>query len=572
MKRVLIVNRGEIAVRIIRACRDLGLNSVALYSDADKDSIHATIADAAIRLSGVSPLETYLNQDEILRIAKQENVDAVHPGYGFLAENAAFAQKVIDAGVIWVGPPPKAIAELGDKVAARRVAKSVGAPLAPSFDGDFSSEEALNQFIEDVGLPVIIKAKDGGGGRGMRIVRNLEEWPRQLESAKREAKQSFGSDACFVERYLDRARHVETQCLADQHGTIAVLATRDCSIQRRQQKLIEEAPAPFLRDEQIELLRDVSKNILSTVDYVGAATCEFLIDQNGEIYFLEVNPRIQVEHPVTEEVTGVDIIAQMFKIASGETLEIDDRTSHGHAIEFRINAEDPAKGFIPTPGTLTRWRPPGGIGVRIDSGYGEGDTIPSMFDSLIGKLIVKGDTRQHALARSRRALKELSLEGVANTAHLYRYILTQEAFVTGQAEAFTIYTKWIDDFGPDLAKILVESKSTDEPQTTVQIIQPEQKAERNAEEPKTSKSLPPEAKTVAISGSDQVIVSPISAIVIEVDVQVGDDIEIGSPIAIVEAMKMEHEITSEIMGTIAQVNVNVGDSIENGDPICTLSK
>ncbi|MGH3397709.1 MAG: acetyl-CoA carboxylase biotin carboxylase subunit, partial [Streptosporangiaceae bacterium] len=441
MRKVLIANRGEIAVRIIRACRDAGLASVAVYGEQDLDALHAQMADEALALGGQTAAESYLDIRKILKAAADSGADAVHPGYGFLAENAEFAREVIAAGLTWIGPPPEAIDALGDKVSARHIAKSVGAPLAPGTDGPVASAEEAAAFAAEYGLPIAIKAAFGGGGRGLRVARTAEEITAQFESAVREAVAAFGRGECFVERYLDRPRHVETQCLADAHGSVVIVSTRDCSLQRRHQKLVEEAPAPFLTAEQDKLLRESSAAILRAAGYVGAGTCEFLIGQDGTVSFLEVNTRLQVEHPVTEEVSGIDLVRQMFRIADGEALDFADPEQRGHSIEFRINAEDPGRNFLPAPGTITAWRPPSGPGVRLDAGYAAGMTVPQAFDSLIAKLIVTGATRTEALERARRALAEFQVEGMPTVLPFHRAVVEDPAFA---GPVFGVHTRWIE--------------------------------------------------------------------------------------------------------------------------------
>ncbi|MGH3167285.1 MAG: acetyl-CoA carboxylase biotin carboxylase subunit, partial [Trebonia sp.] len=441
MRKVLIANRGEIAVRVARACRDAGLPSVAVYADPDLDALHVKVADEAYALGGSTPAETYLDIEKIIAIAKRSGADAVHPGYGFLAENAAFAQAVIDAGLTWIGPPPPAIEALGDKVRARDIARRVGAPLAPGTDGTVRSVEEIKEFAAEFGLPIAIKAAFGGGGRGLKVARTVEEIEPMYESAVREATVAFGNGECFVERYLDRPRHVETQCLADSHGNVVVISTRDCSLQRRHQKLVEEAPAPFLTDAQEKQVYDASKSILREAGYVGAGTCEFLVAVDGAISFLEVNTRLQVEHPVSEEVTGLDLVREMFRIADGEPLGYKDPPARGHSIEFRINAEDPARNVLPAPGTITAWNPPSGPGVRLDAGYVAGDTVPQAYDSLIGKLIVTGASREQALERSRRALAEFVVEGMPTVLPFHRAVVVDPAFA---GDEFSVYTRWIE--------------------------------------------------------------------------------------------------------------------------------
>ena len=443
ISKVLVANRGEIAVRVIRAAADAGLASVAIYADPDFDSLFVSLADEAYALGGASPAETYLNVPKILDIAARSGADAIHPGYGFLAENASFAEAVLGAGLIWIGPPPEAIEALGDKVRARHIAQKVGAPLVPGTPDPVDDADAVIAFAKEHGLPIAIKAAFGGGGRGLKVAREMTEIPELFESATREAVTAFGRGECFVERYLDKPRHVETQCLADSHGTVVVVSTRDCSLQRRHQKLVEEAPAPFLNAEQIERLYSASKAILAEAGYVGAGTCEFLVGQDGTISFLEVNTRLQVEHPVSEEVTGLDLVREMFRIADGEPLGYADPVATGHSIEFRINAEDAGRNFMPAPGTLTAWRPPSGPGVRVDEGYLNGMTVPGSFDSLIAKIIITGAHREQALQRSRRALKELVIEGMPTVVPFHLAVLDDPAF-TAEDGAFRVHTRWIE--------------------------------------------------------------------------------------------------------------------------------
>ena len=443
MTKVLVANRGEIAVRVIRAARDAGLRSVAVYADPDADSLFVKLADEAFALNGLSPAETYLDIAKILSVAQRAGADAVHPGYGFLAENAGFASAVIDAGLIWIGPPPAAIVALGDKVQARHIAAKVGAPLVPGTADPVANADEVVAFAEQHGLPIAIKAAFGGGGRGLKVARTLAEVPELFESATREAVTAFGRGECFVERYLDRPRHVETQCLADTHGNVVVVSTRDCSLQRRHQKLVEEAPAPFLTDDQRARLYEASKAILLEAGYVGAGTCEFLVGQDGTISFLEVNTRLQVEHPVSEEVTGIDLVQEMFRIADGEELGYDDPPLRGHSIEFRINAEDAGRNFMPAPGTLTTWRPPSGPGVRVDEGYLAGMAVPGSFDSLVAKIIVSGADRAQAIARGRRALSETVLDGMPSVLPFHEAVLREPAFVAADG-VFGVHTRWIE--------------------------------------------------------------------------------------------------------------------------------
>ena len=429
LQKVLIANRGEIAVRVIRACKDAGIGSVAVYADPDRDALFVRLADEAHALGGSTPGDSYLDIGKIIAVAKKAGADSVHPGYGFLAENAEFARAVIDAGLTWIGPPPEAIENLGDKVKARHIAEKVGAPLAPGTKDPLENADEAVRFAEEFGLPIAIKAAFGGGGRGLKVAREMSEVADAFESAVREAVSAFGRGECFVEKFLDQPRHVETQCLADQHGNVVVISTRDCSLQRRHQKLVEEAPAPFLTDDQVTRLYESSKAILREAGYVGAGTCEFLVAKDGTISFLEVNTRLQVEHCVSEEVTGIDLVREMFRIAAGEELGYDDPEVSGHSIEFRINAEDGGRNFMPAPGTLSAWHPPSGPGVRLDGGYDTGETIPGSFDSLIAKLIVTGRDRTQALERSRRALDEFVVEGMPTVIPFHRAVVSDPAYV-----------------------------------------------------------------------------------------------------------------------------------------------
>lgn len=546
MKKILIANRGEIALRIVRACREAGYLSVAIASEADVKSVYARAADELHLLPGTSPLETYLNQAAVLDIARKSGADAVHPGYGLLSENESFAAAVEAEGLTWIGPSAAAIAELGDKVSARAIARKVGAPLLPSLDDGNVTVERVREFIAANGLPVIVKAQNGGGGRGMRIVRALDELESQMAAAEREAGLAFGRSECFVEIYAERARHVETQCLADTHGNVVVLSTRDCTLQRRQQKLVEEAPAPFLTQEQVAQLTTASIAILKEVGYRGAATCEFLIAANGKAYFLEVNTRVQVEHPVTEEVTGVDIIHEMFNIAEGRALQLGDLSLRGHSIEFRINAEDPAMDFRPTPGRISRMKMPGGPGVRLDFGYEEGDTIPPYYDSLVGKLIICGRNRTEALQRARRALDELQIGGVKTVVPLHRAIVRDVAFDADSAEAFSVFTRWIDiEIGrlADLAATLGDRETAEDVQVGAAAAD--------------SAVVEDEAPTYRAG-----IKAPLSGMVSELCVVEGDMIKRGDVVAIMESMKMEQSIIAEEAGTVSKIYVEKGAFIE----------
>lgn len=549
MKKILIVNRGEIAIRIARACRDAGYASAAIASEADRNSLHARSADECHVLKGTSPRDTYLNQEAILAIAARVGADAVHPGYGLLSENETFAAAVEAAGLTWIGPPASAIAQLGDKVAARAIARSAGAPVLPSWEGQDLTIDKARAFVQEAGLPVIVKAQNGGGGRGMRIVRDLAELEPQIAAAQREAGIAFGRTECFIERYIEYARHVETQCLADAHARVVVISTRDCTLQRRHQKLVEEAPAPFLRSDQLMRLTESSVAILSAVGYRGAATCEYLLTRDGEVYFLEVNTRIQVEHPVTEEVTGVDLIREMFRIAEGGHLPEAFAPVRGHAIEYRINAEDPWVDFRPTPGRIDRMQLPGGPGIRLDFGYTAGDSVPPYYDSMVGKVIVSGKDREEALARSRRALAELRLDGLTTITPLHRAILATPKFAASDREGFTVHTRWIDS---ELTRLAKAARSYEAPVAT--------------ETPETSElTLRLDAGTAAESERHSYrvgIKAPLSGSILELCVSEGDSITVGDVVAIMEAMKMEQPVMAEVSGKVAKINVVRGSFIE----------
>ncbi|MDP9444704.1 MAG: ATP-grasp domain-containing protein, partial [Actinomycetota bacterium] len=457
--KVLVANRGEIAVRVVRACKDAGIASVAVYAEPDREALFVRLADEAYALGGATPADSYLDSDKILDVARRSGADSVHPGYGFLAENSGFARAVTDAGLVWIGPPPAAIDALGDKVQARHIAQKVGAPLVAGTADPVAGVDEVLAFAREHGLPVAIKAAFGGGGRGLKVARTEDEVAAQYESAVREAVAAFGRGECFVERYLDRPRHVETQCLADRHGHVVVVSTRDCSLQRRHQKLVEEAPAPFLSEQQVAILYDSSKAILREAGYVGAGTCEFLVGQDGTISFLEVNTRLQVEHPVTEEVTGIDLVREMFRVAAGEELGYDDPPVRGHSIEFRINAEDAGRNFLPAPGTLVRWHAPSGPGVRLDGGYDQGETVPGAFDSLVAKLVVTGRSREQALERSRRALAEFVVVGMPTVIPFHRAVVHDPAFVAADG-GFAVHTSWIEtDFDSTIPPFDAETGS-----------------------------------------------------------------------------------------------------------------
>ncbi|SDH82702.1 acetyl/propionyl/methylcrotonyl-CoA carboxylase subunit alpha [Nonomuraea jiangxiensis] len=579
MRKVLIANRGEIAVRVARACKDAGIGSVAVYADQDLDALHVKVADEAYALGGQSPAETYLDIGKLLDIAGRAGADAVHPGYGFLAENAAFAQAVIDAGLVWIGPPPAAIAALGDKVQARHIAQKVGAPLVPGTKDPVSGVAEVVAFAEEHGLPIAIKAAYGGGGRGIKVARRMEEVAELYESAVREAVAAFGRGECFVERYLDRPRHVETQCLADQAGNVVVVSTRDCSLQRRHQKLVEEAPAPFLSPEQVEVLYASSKAILKEAGYTGAGTCEFLVGQDGTISFLEVNTRLQVEHPVTEEVSGIDLVREMFRIADGETLGYGDPVLRGHSIEFRINAEDAGRNFLPAPGTLTVMRAPSGPGVRLDAGYEAGMTVPQTFDSLVAKLIVTGRTRQEALERSARALAEFEISGMPTVLPFHRAVVADPAFASAP---FAVHTRWIETewdntVAPYSAELAADEAGARETVTVevggkrLEVVLPAglgtPTATPNANTKGPRRRGGGSKKSAA--GGDA-LVSPMQGTIVKVVASDGDVVSEGDTVVVLEAMKMEQPLTAHKSGTITGLTAAVGQTVTSGATICEI--
>jgi acetyl-CoA/propionyl-CoA carboxylase, biotin carboxylase, biotin carboxyl carrier protein len=583
LQRVLIANRGEIAVRVIRACKDAGIGSVAVYAEPDRDALHVRLADEAYSLGGATPGDSYLSIDKIIDVARRSGADSVHPGYGFLAENADFAQAVLDAGLVWIGPPPAAINSLGDKVQARHIAQKVGAPLVAGTPDPVSGADEVLAFAREHGLPIAIKAAYGGGGRGLKVARSEDEVEEMYESAVREAVSAFGRGECFVERYLDNPRHVETQCLADRHGNVVVVSTRDCSLQRRHQKLVEEAPAPFLSDEQVKTLYDSSKAILKEAGYVGAGTCEFLVGQDGTISFLEVNTRLQVEHPVTEQVTGIDLVREMFRVAAGEELGYDDPKIEGHSIEFRINAEDAGRNFLPAPGTLTRWHAPSGPGVRLDGGYDQGETVPGSFDSLVAKLIVTGRDRTEALQRSRRALDEFVVEGMPTVIPFHRTVVDDPAFTAAGGE-FGVYTRWIEtEFVNEIEPWTGEGAADDEEQQAREAVTVEVGGKRlevvlpagfgavagDAGQAKKAKKRGKKSHGGgAVSGD--ALTSPMQGTVVKVTAEEGTSVAEGDPVIVIEAMKMEQPIKAHKSGTVTGLTAEVGATVTNGAVICEI--
>jgi acetyl-CoA/propionyl-CoA/long-chain acyl-CoA carboxylase, biotin carboxylase, biotin carboxyl carrier protein len=598
VRKVLIANRGEIAVRVVRACRDAGLGSVAVYAESDLDALHVSMADEAYALGGLSAADSYLSIEKLLKVAAESGADAVHPGYGFLAENASFAQAVIDAGLIWIGPPPAAIEALGDKVAARRIAAAVGAPMAPGTDGPVSGVAEVEAFAQQYGLPIAIKAAFGGGGRGLKVVRSAAEITEAYESAVREATAAFGRGECFVERYLDRPRHVETQCLADSQGNVAIVSTRDCSLQRRHQKLVEEAPAPFLSPEQTAELYRASRAILREAGYVGAGTCEFLVGQDGTVSFLEVNTRLQVEHPVSEEVTGLDLVREMFRIADGQELGYADPAARGHSIEFRVNAEDPARGFLPAPGTITELTWPSGPGVRVDAGYTNGMTVPQAFDSLLAKVIVTGASREQALERARRALAECVVGGMPTVLPFHRAVVRDPAFTS---EPFGVHTRWIEteftaDLEPYAGPVASPAEAAERERITVEVggkrlevVLPAGLGSAGmssagvsgtgaagaglggtAAGRRGSRGRRPSG--AASGGADgDALISPMQGTITKIVAGEGEQVSAGDTVVVLEAMKMEQPLTAHKDGTVTGLAVEIGQTVPAGGVIARLA-
>ena len=584
MQKVLIANRGEIAIRVARACRDAGIGSVAVYADPDRDALHVKAADEAYALGGTTAVETYLVIDKLLGVARRSGADAVHPGYGFLAENADFAQAVMDAGLTWIGPPPAAIRDLGDKVSARHIAARAGAPQVPGTRDPVSGPDEVVAFAERVGLPIAIKAAFGGGGRGLKVARALEEIPELYDSAVREAVAAFGRGECFVEKYLDSPRHVETQVLADQHGNVVVVSTRDCSLQRRHQKLVEEAPAPFLSEQQNARLYEASKAIVREAGYYGAGTCEFLVGLDGTISFLEVNTRLQVEHPVSEEVSGIDLVREQFRVADGEELGYDDPPLRGHSFEFRINGEDPGRNFLPGPGALTVWHPPSGPGVRVDGGFQQGDVIGGNFDSLLAKLIVTGRDRQQALERSRRALAEFEVEGIPTALTFHRKVVADPAFAPADpAEAFSVHTRWIEtQFDNDIPPYAGAAPGVAEPEarSTVVVEVAGKRVEVSLPEglslgggaPAAKKAAPKRggAKSGQGGGGGDALGAPMQGTIVKIAVEEGQHVAAGDLVVVLEAMKMEQPINAHKAGVIAALTAEVGTTVPTGTTLCEI--
>jgi acetyl-CoA/propionyl-CoA carboxylase biotin carboxyl carrier protein len=584
--KVLIANRGEIAVRVIRAAQDEGLKTVAVFADSDQDAQHAKLADEAYSLKGETAAQTYLDQDKLLEIARKSGADALHPGYGFLSENADFAARVIDAGITWIGPSPAAISALGDKVQARHIAEKVGAPLVPGTSDPVRGSDEVLAFADEFGLPVAIKAAFGGGGRGIKVARTREEIPELYDSAVREATAAFGRGECFIERFLDAPRHVETQCLADVHGNVVVVSTRDCSLQRRNQKLVEEAPAPFLTADQERRLYEASKAILKEAKYTGAGTCEFLVGKDGVISFLEVNTRLQVEHCVSEEVTGLDLVREQFRLARGEELGYADPEVRGHSFEFRINGEDAGRGFLPSPGKITDLTWPAGPGVRVDSGVVAGDSISGNFDSMLAKLIVTGSSREQALERSRRALRELSVEGIPTVANFHRAVVSDPAFAPAPGVPFSVHTRWIETeqdtvFEPYSGGVDPESSGEATSVTVqvngkrVEIVLPAGLSAAAAAAPAAPSSRSGRkgasrraGATAGASGDD--LTAPMQGTIIKVLAENGAKVSKGDLVVVLEAMKMEQPITAHKDGLVEGLDVEVGQTVTSGTVLASI--
>ena len=581
IEKVLIANRGEIAIRVARACADSGIASVAVYAEPDRDALHVKVADEAFALGGSTAAESYLVIEKLIDAAKKSGANAVHPGYGFLSENADFAQAVISAGLIWIGPPPQAIRDLGDKVSARHIAARAGAPQVQGTPDPVKDSSEVVAFAKEHGLPIAIKAAFGGGGRGLKVARNIEEIPELFESAVREAVAAFGRGECFVERYLDNPRHVETQCLADEHGNVVIVSTRDCSLQRRHQKLVEEAPAPFLSQAQIDELYSSSKAIMKEAKYVGAGTCEFLIGLDGTISFLEVNTRLQVEHPVSEEVAGIDLVREQFRIAQGEALGYGDPELRGHSIEFRINGEDPGRGFLPAPGSLTVWNPPSGPGIRLDAGFEKGDVIGGNFDSLLAKLIVTGKTRQEALERSRRALAEFEIDGIATALTFHRAVVSDPAFAPADPTTpFSVHTRWIEtEFNNTIPAFVGAAGNLAEPaQRTpitvevdgrrIEVILPSDMAiSSGGGAKKPARKI---GKKSGAAGSGDSVVAPMQGTIVKIAVTEGQEVAQGDLVIVLEAMKMEQPLTAHKSGIISGLTAEVGATVATGTELMEI--
>ncbi len=581
IQKLLIANRGEIAVRIIRAAHDSGIPTVAIYSDGDRTAPHSLMADEAHSLVGLSAQETYLNIEKIIRIAKKTGADAIHPGYGFLAENAEFARAVIDSGIIWVGPDPEAIEILGDKISARQIAEEVGAPLAPGTKQPVKEASEVLDFVSQHGLPVAIKAAYGGGGRGIKVAREGDDVEELFESATREAVQAFGRGECFVEKYLDKPRHVETQCLADKHGNVVVISTRDCSVQRRHQKLVEEAPAPFITEQQSRELYEASKNILRQAGYFGAGTCEFLIGADGTISFLEVNTRLQVEHPVSEEVTGIDLVREQLRIAEGGKIDYPDPPIKGHSIEFRINGEDPGRDFMPTPGKIQSIQQPSGPGIRFDSGVKSGDTVSGNFDSMLAKLIVTGENREQALQRARRALDEIQVHGIPTVIPFHRLLVNEPSF-TAEGSEFGVFTRWVETDWDNQIEPWSGIAEAEEPDTLrevslevdgqlVSVSVPTRMLGEGSNYGKPPRRKQSQQQTSHSGIKGNMVFAPMQSNVVKVTVSDGDHVNEGDLLLVLEAMKMEQPVTAHRAGRVSGLAIEAGATLSAGTKILEIA-
>ncbi|WP_371811895.1 MULTISPECIES: acetyl/propionyl/methylcrotonyl-CoA carboxylase subunit alpha [Micrococcaceae] len=584
VNKVLIANRGEIAVRVIRAAADEGMQTVAVYAEPDREALHVKLADEAFSLGGSTAADSYLVIDKILDAAQRSGADAIHPGYGFLSENAEFARAVREAGITWIGPSPEAITELGDKVAARHIAEKVGAPLVPGTKDPVANAQEVLDFADQYGLPVAIKAAFGGGGRGIKVARERDDIPELFDSAVREATAAFGRGECFIERFLDAPRHVETQCIADAHGNVVVVSSRDCSLQRRNQKLVEEAPAPFLSDEQLDRLYESSKAILREAEYQGAGTCEFLVGQDGVISFLEVNTRLQVEHPVSEEVSGIDLVREQFRVARGEILGYEDPELRGHSFEFRINGEDPGRNFMPAPGTVETLSVPSGPGVRWDSGVIGGDVIGGNFDSMLAKLIVTGNSRKQALERSRRALAELQITGMPTAVSFHRVVVEDPAFAPEGEEPFSVHTRWIEtEFNNTIEPYggmpgSVDSEDDERQKVVVEVngkrlevlIPSVQSASSSSSKASKSRQRKNRSGTATAATSGDDLTSPMQGTIVKTAVKDGAKVSEGDLVVVLEAMKMEQPLTAHKSGKVTGLKAKPGDTVTAGSVIATI--
>ncbi|MGD2044182.1 MAG: acetyl-CoA carboxylase biotin carboxylase subunit [Acidimicrobiia bacterium] len=575
MKSILVANRGEIAVRVIRTAQEMGMRTIAIFSELDRDALHVDIADEAWNVGAAPAAESYLNVETVLRVAHESGAEAIHPGYGFLSENAGFAAAVEETGIIWVGPPADAIKTMGDKITSRRSAEEFGVPTVPGITDPVNTVDEVIELAAEFGYPVAIKAAHGGGGKGLRVVYDESEVKGAFEGAKREADAYFGNPEVYVEKYLEKPRHVEAQVLFDNHGTGIFLGERDCSVQRRHQKLIEETPSPGFTAKQRKALGKAALAAGRSCGYTNAGTVEFLVDQEGDFYFLEMNTRLQVEHTVTEMVTGIDLVEWQLRIAAGEELSLDEVEPRGHAMEFRINAENPFQGYLPTPGQVVEWQEPAGPGVRVDSWIRPGTTVTQYYDNLMAKLVVWGPDRASAIARGRRALGEFQVQGVSTTIPAHLAVLEHEDFLEGRH-----HTKWMEDVvrldgqGPSAVPALPEEEELAKRDITVEIGGRRFRVSYWAPDPGVAGQMrrrPPKLATSGPGGpSDGVIVAPMQGTIVKVSVKAGEAVEAGDPICVLEAMKMENEVTSPSSGDIVDLRVEPGDTVASGQVIAIV--